>query len=36
MDVPHVPEQVAPIALVADSSPGKVSVTSSQQSACDE
>ena len=36
MDVPHVPEQVAPIALVADSSPEKVSVTSSQQSACDE
>ena len=33
VDVPHVPKQVAPIAPVADSSPGKVSVTSSQ-SAC--
>ena len=33
VDVPPVPEQVAPIAPVADSSPGKISVTSSQ-SAC--
>ena len=33
VDVPPVPEQVALIAPVADSSPGKISVTSSQ-SAC--
>ena len=30
VDVPRVPRQVAPIARVADSSPGKVSVTSEQ------
>ena len=30
VDIPHVPELVAPIAPVADSSPGKVSVTSSR------